>query len=97
MHDDKNKDLLYTILGGALLLKDRFANQFDINDILKKAEESKEDIQANVAEGFSKASDQKVEIESELKKKIKTIVDELGLATKADIDELKELIKNQKS
>ena len=97
MNDDKNKDLLYTILGGALLLKDRFASQFDIDDILKKAEESKEDIQENVAESFTKASEQKVEIESELKKKIKTIVDELGLATKADIDELKELIKNQKS
>ncbi len=94
MQDDKNKELLYTILGGALLLKDKFASQFDINDILKKAEESKEDIQENVAESFTKASEQKVEIESELKKKIKTIVDELGLATKADIDELKELIKN---
>jgi len=94
MQDDKNKDLLYTILGGALLLKDRFASQFDINDILKKAEESKEDIQENVAESFTKANEQKVELESELKKKIKTIVDELGLATKADIDELKELIKN---
>ena len=94
MQDDKNKDLLYTILGGALLLKDRFASQFDVNDILKKAEESKEDIQENVAESFEKANEQKVELESELKKKIKTIVDELGLATKADIDELKELIKN---
>ncbi len=95
--DDKNKELLYTILGGALLLKDKFASQFDINDILKKAEASKEDIQENVAETFHKANDQKQEIESELKQKIKTIVDELGLATKADIDELKELIKSQKS
>jgi polyhydroxyalkanoate synthesis regulator phasin len=45
---------------------------------------------------MSKASEQKVEIESELKSKIKAIVNELGLATKEDIDELKELIKNQK-
>ena len=95
MNDDKNKDFLYTLLGGALLLKDRFSDQFD--DILKKGEESKEDIKDNASEAFSKANEQKVEIESELKKKIKTIVDELGLATKADIDELKELIKNQKS
>ena len=95
MNDDKNKDFLYTLLGGALLLKDKFSDQFD--DILKKGEESKEDIKDNASESFSKANEQKVEIESELKKKIKTIVDELGLATKADIDELKELIKNQKS
>ncbi len=95
MNDDKNKDFLYTLLGGALLLKDRFSDQFD--DILQKGEKSKEDIKETATETLNKANEQKEEIESELKKKIKTIVDELGLATKADIDELKELIKNQKS
>ena len=94
MNDDKNKDLLYTILGGAMLLKDKFAKDLDINEIFKKAEDSKKDIQENVAEGFVNANEQKEGLESELKNKIKTIVDELGLATKADIDELKALIKN---
>ena len=94
MNDDKNKDLLYTILGGALLLKDKFASHLDINDILKKAEASKEDIQTDVVDGFNKANEQKEEIESELKNKIKAIIDELGLATKTDIEELNELIKN---
>ena len=93
MNDDKSREFLYTLLGGALLLKDRFSDQFD--DILKKGEESKEDIKATTAETFVKASEQKDEIESELKNKIKAIVDELGLATKEDIQELKELIKKQ--
>ena len=97
MNDDKNKDLLYTLLGGALLLKDRFADQFDFDEILKKGEASKQDIKDTAAETLDKSLKQKIEIESELKKKIKTIVDELGLATKDDIAELKELIKNQKS
>ncbi len=91
MNDDKSKEFLYTLLGGALLLKDRFSDQFD--DILKKGEESKDDIKATATETMAKASQQKDEIESELKNKIKTIVDELGLATKKDIEELKELIK----
>ncbi len=93
MNDDKSKEFLYTLLGGALLLKDRFADQFD--DILKKGEESKEDIKSTATETMAKATEQKDEIESELKNKIKTIVDELGLATKEDIEELKELIKNK--
>jgi len=97
MNDDKNRDLLYTLLGGALLLKDRFADQFDFDEILKKGEASKQDIKDAAAETLDKSLKQKVEIESELKNKIKTIVDELGLATKEDIEELKELIKNQKS
>jgi polyhydroxyalkanoate synthesis regulator phasin len=95
MNNDKSKEFLYTLLGGALLFKDKFSDQFD--EILKKGEHSKEDIKADFAETMSKASEQKVEIESELKNKIKTIVDELGLATKEDIAELKELIKNKNS
>ena len=94
MNDDKNRDFLYTLLGGALLLKDRFSDQFD--DILKKGEASKEDIKATATQTLSKAQEQKEEIESELKNKIKTIVDELGLATKEDIEELKELLKDFK-
>ncbi len=93
MKDDKSKEFLYTLLGGALLLKDRFSDQFD--EILKKGEESKKDIKESASETFAKASEQKDEIESELKNKIKSIVDELGLATKEDIQELKELIKKQ--
>ena len=95
MNDDKNKEFLYTLLGGALLLKDKFSDQFE--EILKQGEKSKEDIKSTATETLDKANAQKQEIESELKSKIKAIVDELGLATKADIDELKELIKkNQK-
>jgi polyhydroxyalkanoate synthesis regulator phasin len=93
MNDDKNKELLYTLLGGALLFKDKFATQFD--EILKKGEESKEDLKENFTETITKASKEKENIESELKSKIKAIVDELGLATKEDIEELKELIKNK--
>lgn len=95
MNDDKSKEFLYTLLGGALLLKDRFSDQFD--EILKKGESSKEDIKDTATETMAKATEQKDEIESELKSKIKSIVDELGLATKEDIQELKELIKNSKS
>jgi len=43
MNDDKSKEFLYTLLGGALLFKDRFSDQFD--EILKKGENSKEDIE----------------------------------------------------
>ena len=90
MNDEKSKEFLYTLLGGALLFKDRFSDQFD--EILKKGENSKEDIKSNFKDTMTKAGEQKVEIESELKNKIKAIVDELGLATKEDIEELKELL-----
>ncbi len=93
--EDKNRDLLYTLLGGAMLLKEKFAPQFD--EILKKAQSSKEDIEENISDTLSKANEQKSQMENELKSKIKEIVNELGLATKEDIEELKELIKGLKS
>ncbi len=93
MSDDKSKEFLYTLLGGALLLKDRFSDQFD--EILKKAQDSKDEIKENISEGVTKANEQKDHIEDELKKRIKSIVDELGLATKDDIDDLKKLIKKE--
>jgi len=92
-NNDKNKELLYTLLGGALLLKEKFAPQFD--EILKKAEEQKEELEENIDQTLSKAAEQKAQMENELRAMIKKILDEMGLATKEDIEELKELIKSQ--
>ncbi len=92
--EDKNKDLLYTLLGGALLLKDKFAPQFD--EILKKSQAQKEDLKKDIDETLQGAQQQKETMENELRMQIKKIVDELGLATKEDIEELKAFIKEQK-
>ncbi len=93
--DQATKDLLYKGVGMALMLKDKFANEFD--EIIKEGELSKEKMKESfdeVKEGVEKS---KKEQEDKLQQKVKDIIEELGLATKKDIDELKELIKNQKT
>ncbi len=86
-----DKELLYKALGALLLIKDRFSDEF--NEIFQIAESSKEDILKTVDEIQSEAEAQKRQMEDKLQKKIREVIDEMGLATKEDIAELKAMIR----
>jgi len=86
-----DKELLYKALGVMLLIKDRFSDEF--NEIFQKADASKEEILKSVDEVQGKAEQEKSEMEDKLKEKIRSVIDEMGLATKEDIAELKEMIQ----
>ncbi len=90
-----DKELLYKALGVMLLIKDKFSDEF--NDIFQKANASKEDILKTVDEVKSKAEEEKNDMEDKFKEKVKAVVNEMGLATKEDIEELKALIKSLKN
>ena len=85
------KELIFTGIGGALVLKEK------IEDELKKLEEKgkldTKDVKSFLEslEQKGKQSDEK--FKSELKSTIKEIIDELGLATKEDLQKLKEDLK----
>lgn len=87
-----DKELLYKALGVMMLIKDKFSDEF--NEIFQKANASKEEILKTVDETKAKATEEKSHMEDQLKGKVQSIIQEMGLATKEDIDELKELIKN---
>ena len=88
-----DKELLYKALGVMLLIKDKFSDEF--NEIFEKADASKEDILKTVDEVQNKAEEEKSQMEDKLKEKIRSVIDEMGLATKDDIEELKKLILEQ--
>ncbi len=88
-HDDK--ELLYKALGVMLLIKDKFSDEFD--EIFDKANASKEEILQSVDEVKAEAETEKSEIEEKFKSKIREVIDEMGLATKEDIAELKAMLK----
>ncbi len=89
-----DKELLYKALGVMMLIKDKFSDEF--NEIFQKANASKEDILKTVDEVKDKAQNEKDQMEDKFKEKIKTVINEMGLATKEDIEELKKLIKENK-
>lgn len=85
------KELIFTGLGGALILKEK------IEDELKKLEE-KGKIDTKDAKSFLESLEQKgkesdEKFKNELKSTLKEIINELGLATKEDLAKLKEELK----
>ena len=67
------KEILFTSLGGALLLKER------VEEELKTLEE--------------KGKDEDERIKTKIKDMFKEVLDELGVATKADLEKLKQDLK----
>lgn len=81
------KELLYTGMGGALLIKER------VEEELKKLEE-KGKLNADESKSFlenlkTRGENEETRLKEELKTAIKEVIEELGLATKKDIEALK--------
>lgn len=85
------KELIFTGLGGALVLKER------IEDELKKLEEKgkldTKDVKSFLESLEQKGKESDEKFKTELKSTLKEIIDELGLATKEDLEKLKEDLK----
>lgn len=81
------KELLYTGMGGALLFKER------VEEELKKLEE-KGKLSAMDSKSFleglkTRGEDEEKRVKEELKTAIKEVIEELGIATKKDIEALR--------
>ena len=85
------KELIFTGLGGALILKEK------IEDELKKLEEKgkldTKDVKSFLESLEQKGKESDEKFKNELKSTLKEIIDELGLATKEDLQKLKEELK----
>ncbi len=85
------KELIFTGLGGALVLKEK------IEDELKKLEEKgkldTKDVKSFLESLEQKGKESDEKFKAELKSTLKEIIDELGLATKKDLEKLKEDLK----
>lgn len=85
------KELIFTGLGGALVLKEK------IEEELKKLEEKgkldTKDVKSFLESLEQKGKESDEKFKAELKSTLKEIIDELGLATKEDLQKLKEDLK----
>ena len=89
--EDMLKDLIFAGLGGALVFKEK------IEEELKKLEEKgkivTKDMKSFLESLEQKGKDSDAKFKEELKSTMKEIIDDLGLATKADLEKLKEDLK----
>ncbi|MFT7824885.1 MAG: hypothetical protein ABXS92_08995 [Sulfurimonas sp.] len=82
------KDILYTGLGGALLLKERVDEE--IEKLQEKGKLSKEDADKFLEKLQNRGEEEEEKLKERIKEALKEAIDEMGLATKADIEALKE-------
>ncbi|MEA3419259.1 MAG: hypothetical protein U9Q90_07650 [Campylobacterota bacterium] len=85
------KDLIYIGLGGALLAKERVEKE--LNELVEKGKLNKEEAQKFIDDAKAKGEEEEQEFKSHLKEVIKETFEEMGVATKEDIKELKKEIK----
>lgn len=81
------KELLHVSLGGMVVLKEKIEEEM-------KALEEKGKISTSDAKSFidsisQKGKDEDERIKAKIKEMIKEVVEELGIATKSDIEEIK--------
>ncbi|MEY3090539.1 MAG: hypothetical protein RL113_855 [Pseudomonadota bacterium] len=82
------KDILYTGLGGALILKERVDEE--IQKLQEKGKLSREDADRLIEKFQSRGAEEEEKIKAHIKSALKEVVEEIGLATKADIEALRD-------
>ncbi len=81
------KEMLYTGIGGAMLFKERVEEE--LNRLEEKGKLSKEDAQQFLDDLKTKGEEEESKLKDQIKEALKEVIEELGLATKEDIEKLK--------
>jgi polyhydroxyalkanoate synthesis regulator phasin len=85
------KDLLYTGIGAATLLKEKVESE--LNKLEEQGKIKRDDAKSFLESIEKKGKEEDEKMKARLKETLKEIIDELGLATKADLEKLKEDLK----
>ncbi len=87
------KDLLYIGLGSALLAKEKVEEE--LNKLIEKGKLSKEDAEKFLDSAKKKGEEEEKKAKEEFKKTLKEVLEDLDIATKKDIEDLKESLKGE--
>lgn len=90
---DSLKDMIHFGIGSISLIKEKMEKEFD--ELIKSKKLTKDEIKAKIDKIFEKGQEEEEELKNRLKESIKEALNELGVATKADIEELKKELKPQ--
>ena len=85
------KELFFTSLGGAILLKEKV--ELEIKTLEEKGKIKTEDAKSFLESLEQKGKDEDDKIKLKIKDILKELLDEIGVATKEDIKKLKEELK----
>jgi polyhydroxyalkanoate synthesis regulator phasin len=87
------KDLITLGVGGALLAKEKVEEE--LKELIDKGKMSKEEAEKLIEKAKAKGEEQEQALKEEIKKALREVLDEMGLATKEDLEKLREELKKQ--
>lgn len=90
--DNKLEQLFYLVLGGALSVKDTLEKNSE--EVSRWQSEAEANARAFLDELSQRGAQEKDHVKDLLREQIKEVINELGLVTKADLEELKKDLKN---
>ncbi len=82
------KDLIYSGIGAAMVLKEKV--EAEVKKLEEEGKLKKVDAKNFLESIEQKGKDEEAKFKAQLKAALKEVIDELGLATKADLQKLKE-------
>lgn len=85
------KDILYTGLGGVATLKEHIDHELD--RLKEKGKRSAEDADDFMHRLKTRGEEEETAIKTHLTSAIKSVIEELDIATKSDLDALKDTLK----
>lgn len=90
--DKKLEQLFYIALGGALSVKDKLENNSE--EVKKWQSEAEANARAFLDELSQRGAQEKDQVKDLLREQIAEVINELGLVTRADLEELKKDLKS---
>ncbi len=91
--DKKLEQLFYIALGGALSVKDKLESNSE--EVKKWQSEAEANARAFLDELSQRGAQEKDQVKTLLREQISEVINELGLVTRADLEELKKDLKNK--
>jgi len=85
------REILYTGIGAGLLLKERVEEE--LKELEKSGKIKRDDAKSFLDSLEDKGREEEAKSKEKFKKTIKEVIDELGLATKEDIEKLRQELK----
>lgn len=87
------KDLFYLGIGSALIAKEKI--EAEAKELIEKGKLTKEQQSEFIEKAKERAKTEEHEFNEKLKNMVREVISEMGLATKEDIEELKNMIKEK--
>jgi polyhydroxyalkanoate synthesis regulator phasin len=88
------KDLITLSIGSALLAKEKVEEE--LNDLIERGKVSKEEAEKLIEKAKARGEEQEKALKEEIKKALREVLDEMGLATREDLEKLREELGGSK-